>query len=104
MQQQRQWQWQPLTSGPRCDQGLGPCIRLLLQVASHLCACDVPARCGLAGLRQSLATAGALIGSTVASAVFISTGKSYVATFTAAIIPPAIALLWLSVVRWRGPA
>lgn len=47
------------------------------------------------GLRHSLATAGALIGSSLASAVFTATGQNYVLTFTAAIIPPAIALVWL---------
>eukprot|EP00877_Chromochloris_zofingiensis_P008832 jgi/Chrzof1/4201/Cz14g02210.t1 len=47
------------------------------------------------GLRQSLATAGALMGTAIAPIVFIATGSSYVLTFTAAIIPPAIALLWL---------
>lgn len=49
----------------------------------------------ISGLRQSLATAGALMGTAIAPIVFIATGSSYVLTFTAAIIPPAIALLWL---------
>lgn len=65
----------------------------------HICArpcANLPRTSPLPGLRQSLATAGALIGSSVASAVFISTGKSYVTTFTVAIIPPAIALVWLT--------
>lgn len=47
------------------------------------------------GLRQSLATAGALIGSTVSTLVFLGTGHNYIATFTAASIPPLLALLWL---------
>ena len=47
------------------------------------------------GLRQSLATAGALIGSTIASLVFVLSGHNYVATFAAASFPPIIALLWL---------
>ncbi|WIA41298.1 hypothetical protein OEZ86_004901 [Tetradesmus obliquus] len=47
------------------------------------------------GLRQSLATAGALLGSSVAGLVFIATGQSYEATFVAAVIPPAVAAAWL---------
>jgi hypothetical protein len=47
------------------------------------------------GLRQSLATAGALIGSTVSTLVFLGTGHNYIATFTAASVPPLLALLWL---------
>lgn len=47
------------------------------------------------GLRQSLATAGALIGSTVSTLVFLGTGHNYIATFTAASIPPLLALMWL---------
>ncbi|WIA21013.1 hypothetical protein OEZ85_005346 [Tetradesmus obliquus] len=47
------------------------------------------------GLRQSLATAGALLGSSVAGLVFIGTGQSYEATFVAAVIPPAVAAAWL---------
>eukprot|EP01026_Neomeris_dumetosa_P083638 TRINITY_DN9741_c0_g2_i1.p2 TRINITY_DN9741_c0_g2~~TRINITY_DN9741_c0_g2_i1.p2 ORF type:complete len:264 (+),score=26.29 TRINITY_DN9741_c0_g2_i1:69-794(+) len=46
-------------------------------------------------LRQGLATAGALIGSIAASTFFILSGKSYVATFAAAAIPAALALLWI---------
>lgn len=51
-----------------------------------------------AGLRQSLATAGALLGSSVSGLVFIATGQSYEATFVAATIPPAIAVVWLMTV------
>ncbi|GIL69179.1 hypothetical protein Vretimale_12677 [Volvox reticuliferus] len=47
------------------------------------------------GLRQSLATAGMLIGSTIASLTFAATGNNYILTFTVAAIPPALALLWL---------
>ena len=47
------------------------------------------------GLRQSLATAGALIGSTVSTLVFIGTGHNYIATFAAASVPPLFALAWL---------
>jgi hypothetical protein len=47
------------------------------------------------GLRQSLATAGALIGSTVSTLVFLGTGHNYIATFAAASVPPLFALLWL---------
>lgn len=53
------------------------------------------------GLRQSLATAGALIGSGIAAAVFTWTGQNYIATFTAATIPPAIAMIWLTA-RFRS--
>ncbi|GFR51626.1 hypothetical protein Agub_g14053, partial [Astrephomene gubernaculifera] len=47
------------------------------------------------GLRQSLATAGMLIGSTVASLTFAATGNNYVLTFAVAALPPALALAWL---------
>lgn len=38
---------------------------------------------------------GSLVGSAAASAVFIASGQSYVTTFTAAIVPPVLALAWL---------
>lgn len=49
----------------------------------------------LAGVRQSLATVGALAGSAVASVVFLASGQSYVVTFAAASVPPTLALAWL---------
>lgn len=52
-----------------------------------------------AGVRQSMATGGALIGSTGAAAVFAFSGQNYILTFAAASIPPAVALLWLLSVR-----
>lgn len=48
------------------------------------------------GLRQSLATAGALMGASIATLVFTLSGQNFVLTFSLAAIPPAIALLWLS--------
>lgn len=48
------------------------------------------------GLRQSLATAGMLVGSTVASLTFAATGQNYVLTFAVAAVPPAVALAWLA--------
>lgn len=48
-----------------------------------------------AGVRQSLATVGSLLGSGIASAVFILSGQSYVTTFAAAAVPPVLALTWL---------
>jgi hypothetical protein len=62
---------------------------------------SLPCWCVPAGLRQSLATAGALLGSSVSGLVFLATGQSYEATFVAAIIPPAVAAAWLMTVRWR---
>jgi MFS family permease len=47
------------------------------------------------GLRQSLATAGALAGSGVASLTFWLTGQSFEATFTVAMVPPFLALIWI---------
>ena len=47
------------------------------------------------GMRFSLATIGALIGSSLAAAVFALTGQNYILTFAAASVPPAIALLWV---------
>ncbi|GLC74863.1 hypothetical protein PLESTF_001565600 [Pleodorina starrii] len=47
------------------------------------------------GLRQSLATAGMLIGSTIASLTFAATGNNYILTFAVASVPPLLALLWL---------
>lgn len=55
----------------------------------------------LTGLRQSLATAGMLIGSTIASLTFAATGSSYVLTFTVAAVPPVLALMWLVAVSPR---
>ena len=52
-------------------------------------------RAQYAGVRQSLATVGSLVGSGVASAVFLASGQSYVATFAAAAVPPLLALAWL---------
>jgi hypothetical protein len=49
-----------------------------------------------AGVRQSLSTVGSLVGSAVASAVFIASGHSYVVTFAAAAVPPVLALTWLA--------
>ncbi|KAG2487499.1 hypothetical protein HYH03_013918 [Edaphochlamys debaryana] len=48
------------------------------------------------GLRQSLATAGMLIGSTIASLTFAITGNNYILTFAVSSVPPLLALLWLS--------
>jgi hypothetical protein len=50
----------------------------------------------LAGMRQSFVTVGSLAGSAVASAVFFLSGASYVTTFAAAIVPPCLALVWLT--------
>jgi hypothetical protein len=50
----------------------------------------------LAGMRQSFVTVGSLAGSAVASAVFFLSGASYITTFAAAIIPPCLALVWLT--------
>jgi hypothetical protein len=36
-----------------------------------------------------------LLGSTIASLTFVATGRNYVATFAAASIFPAIALVWM---------
>ncbi|PNW83272.1 hypothetical protein CHLRE_05g232751v5 [Chlamydomonas reinhardtii] len=47
------------------------------------------------GLRQSLATAGMLIGSTVAAVTFAATGSNYILTFAVAAVPPGLALAWL---------
>jgi hypothetical protein len=47
------------------------------------------------GLRQSMATGGMLLGSSIAAATFAATGQSYVLTFAAAAVPAGIALLWL---------
>lgn len=52
-----------------------------------------------AGIRQSMATAGALIGSSAAASIFAVTGQNYILTFAAAAIPPGIAILWLASVR-----
>jgi MFS family permease len=46
------------------------------------------------GIRHSLATMGALIGSTISTAVFIASGKNYTLTFAMASVPPLIASLW----------
>ncbi|KAL6764319.1 MFS general substrate transporter [Haematococcus lacustris] len=47
------------------------------------------------GLRQSLATAGMLLGSTVASLTFALTKHNYVLTFSVAAVFPALALIWM---------
>lgn len=46
-------------------------------------------------MRFSLATAGALIGSSLAAVVYTLTGQNFILTFTAAAIPPAFALIWV---------
>lgn len=51
--------------------------------------------CMAPGLRQSLATAGMLIGSTIAAFTFAATNRNYIATFTVASIPPLLALIWM---------
>lgn len=48
------------------------------------------------GMRFSLATAGALMGSTAAAIVFALTGQNFILTFAAASIPPTIAFFWVS--------
>lgn len=50
------------------------------------------------GIRHSLATLGALIGSTISTGVFIASGKNYTLTFTLATLPPLIAFVWLFIV------
>lgn len=47
-------------------------------------------------MRQSFVTIGSLAGSAVASAVFFLSGASYITTFAVAIIPPCLALAWLT--------
>jgi Na+/melibiose symporter-like transporter len=47
------------------------------------------------GIRHSLATMGALIGSTISTGVFIASGKNYTLTFTMATIPPLLAFIWM---------
>ncbi len=47
------------------------------------------------GFRQSIATLGMMLGSTIASFVFVITGKDYIKTFIASIIPPLIAFMWM---------
>ncbi|KAG1657019.1 hypothetical protein FOA52_012045 [Chlamydomonas sp. UWO 241] len=47
------------------------------------------------GLRQSLATAGMLAGSTIAAVSFYVTGCNYEMTFALAMVPPALALAWM---------
>lgn len=47
------------------------------------------------GIRHSLATMGALIGSTISAGVFIASGKNYTLTFTIATIPPLLAFVWI---------
>jgi hypothetical protein len=60
----------------------------------HVLRCCHEAPC--AGLRQSFVTVGSLLGSAVASAVFVLSGASYTTTFAAAAIPPCLALVWLA--------
>eukprot|EP00884_Botryococcus_braunii_P019483 jgi/Botrbrau1/6218/Bobra.0109s0013.1 len=48
---------------------------------------------GAFGLRQSLATAGALVGSAIAGLAFRLSGQDYILTFALATIPAALALL-----------
>ena len=59
------------------------------------CACCDSAQLN-AGMRQSFVTVGSLAGSAVASAVFFLSGASYITTFAVAIIPPCLALAWLT--------
>jgi hypothetical protein len=47
------------------------------------------------GIRHSLATMGALIGTTISTGVFIASGKNYTLTFTIATIPPLLAFIWV---------
>jgi len=47
------------------------------------------------GMRFSLATAGALLGSGAAAVVFFLTNQNFILTFAAASVPPAIAFFWV---------
>lgn len=47
------------------------------------------------GLRQTLVTAGMLIGSSVASLTFAATGQNYILTFATATVFPVLALWWM---------
>jgi Na+/melibiose symporter-like transporter len=49
------------------------------------------------GIRHSLSTMGALIGSTISTVVFIVSGKNYTITFAMATLPPLLAFSWLLV-------
>ena len=49
------------------------------------------------GIRHSLATMGALIGTTISTGVFIASGKNFTLTFALATLPPAMALLWICI-------
>lgn len=47
------------------------------------------------GIRHSMATMGALIGSTISTGVFILSGKNYMLTFGIATLPPLLAFIWI---------
>lgn len=49
------------------------------------------------GIRHSLATMGALIGTTISTGVFIASGKNFTLTFALASLPPAMAFLWICI-------
>ena len=71
-------------------------LTMTLQCGSGTHRCDWRTHFAVrAGVRQSLATVGSLVGSGIASAVFILSGQSYVTTFAAAAVPPVLALSWL---------
>ena len=71
-------------------------LTMTLQCGSDKHSCDGSTQLAVhAGVRQSLATVGSLVGSGIASAVFILSGQSYVTTFAAAAVPPVLALAWL---------
>ena len=55
--------------------------------------------CPHAGLRQTLATFGALLGATVAGIAFKLSGQNFIATFALATIPAGVALFITSAVR-----
>lgn len=49
--------------------------------------------CSCAGLRQAMATAGALVGASIAGLAYKLSGQNYTVTFALATVPATLALL-----------
>ncbi len=60
--------------------------------------------CRPAGLRQAMATAGALVGASIAGLAYKLSGQNYILTFALATIPATLALVITWTVRLTGHA
>lgn len=78
--------------------GCTPCDHPTLPCPYHTCN----GGCRPAGLRQAMATAGALVGASIAGLAYKLSGQNYILTFALATIPATLALVITWTVRLPG--